>query len=98
MLKMKDVIKHNKAIGHHFFDKDTKRFFRSRIESELIDDKYFITSESYSGMKDDRRYTVREYNKETGEITDASEFYKLETLDAAKDFIEFLRMDVIYNE
>ena len=35
----------NKAAGHHFFDRDTLRFFGSKIECKLYAGRYFVTSE-----------------------------------------------------
>lgn len=51
----------NAAAGHHFFDRDTLRFFRSRIGSRTYVGRdgciYFVTSERQLGRA--RRYTVR---------------------------------------
>jgi hypothetical protein len=47
--------------GHHFFDRDTMRFFRSRVSSRTYVGRdgriYFVTSEQRRGAA--RRYTVR---------------------------------------
>lgn len=52
--------------GSHFFDKDTMRFFRSRVDYHVyagVDGWYFVTSEKhvshYSGINEPRLYTVR---------------------------------------
>lgn len=51
----------NAAAGHHFFDRDTLRFFKSRIGSRTYVGRdgrtYFVTSEK--GPNRVRRYTVR---------------------------------------
>lgn len=53
-----DVRAANKQLGHHFFDKDTMKFFKSKIESGLIKQRFFITSEQpQSGP---RQFKVRE--------------------------------------
>ena len=39
------IEKYNKT-GGHFFDEDAMRFFGSRIESDLYDNRCFITSEN----------------------------------------------------
>lgn len=44
--------------GSHFFDRDTLRFFRSRIGSNLYGGRLFVTSEQ-AGDNSSRRYTIR---------------------------------------
>jgi hypothetical protein len=56
-----EVKQANKAIGNHFFGKDTTRFFRSKY-GELFNGCYFITSEQFvgsDGIADPRKYTLR---------------------------------------
>lgn len=61
----------------HFFDRDTMRFFGSRVMSERLynattTDVYFVTSEvDFYGT--DRRYTVRVLRAD-GSIDDVGEF------------------------
>lgn len=52
-----DVRAANKAAGHHFFDRDTMRFFRSRVVSGLYAGRYFITREIFGERP---TFTVRE--------------------------------------
>jgi len=78
---MSDVIEANKAIGNHWFDKSSMRFFNTKIESRLIAGKRFITSEK--GPDEVRRYTVREALP-SGEIDTVGEFQEYRTLEAAK--------------
>lgn len=51
----------NSSAGHHFFDRDTLRFFRSRVSGRTYvgarGETYFVTSEQ--GPHSLRRYTVR---------------------------------------
>ena len=56
----------------HFFDKETMRFFKSRIEAVLQDD-YFITSESRSFRDDTRGYTVRQLRGENDHVREIGE-------------------------
>lgn len=74
--------------GHHFFDRDTMRFFHSRIESGLLKGKYFITSES------DMRNTTRFFNVQMIEdnfrINTVAPFNTLTTKERAKDYIKRL--------
>jgi len=72
----------NRKAGQHFFDENTMRFFRSRIESELIEDKFFVTSEKFvssTGEKEPRKFSVREFNKETGSVNTIGEFQEFKT-------------------
>lgn len=73
------------AQGSHFFDKETMRWWRSRVLNVVIDGRFFITSEKYSTPYTDdepRFYTVREaaYLPD-GSLTirDVSEFHSIET-------------------
>jgi len=70
----------NRNLGHYFFERDTMRFFQTRIGSTLYGGRYFVTSErdeaygSISAAWDgQRRYTVRRANGD-GSITTVGEF------------------------
>lgn len=53
-----DEIKtHNKETGHHFFDDDTMRFFRSHLHGPVFAGRLFVTSEK--PPHGSRRYTIR---------------------------------------
>jgi hypothetical protein len=71
---MDDVKRINAEKGFHFFSPDTMRFFKSKIESQLYADKYFITSEKKGFEDSTRGYSVREFNKDTGDIETIGEF------------------------
>ena len=79
----------NKAAGFHFFERDTVRFFRSKICSEVYDGprySFFVTSEI--GPDEIQRYTVRRYNHETHNVGTEGPFHKYErkrgAIEAAK--------------
>lgn len=72
----------NRARGHHFFERGTMRFFRSRIAPGIIGGCYFITSEQFDATSA-RLYTVRRAN-EDGSIDTVSEFQEFGTLAAAR--------------
>ena len=56
--EVKAIVKSN---GGHFFDKDTMKFWGTRIETGVIKNGCFVTSEnSYDGTK--RFYTVCRFN------------------------------------
>lgn len=68
---IEDLAKHYQAKTRgHWFDKDTLRFFRSRLNENLF---YcgtvilFITSE-HGPHQPKRRYSIRQYNPSTGSI------------------------------
>lgn len=62
--------------GGHFFDRRTMRFWGSRIESELYQNRCFITSEkNYDGSK--RYYNVRRFSDDFSSIEDVAEFNQI---------------------
>jgi hypothetical protein len=71
----------NKEVGHHFFDDSTMNFFDSKVSAKTFGD-YFVTSErGPSGL---RRYTVRVFNPNTGEIKTHGLFQEFDTLREAQ--------------
>ncbi|KKL12388.1 hypothetical protein LCGC14_2536270, partial [marine sediment metagenome] len=84
-----EIEQHNKAIGHHWFDADSLRYFSSRINDELFGQdadgwrgNVFITSER-DGFEHDRRYTVRQITT-TGFIRNVGGFQAYSSLSSAK--------------
>lgn len=69
-----DIERINRDHGQHFFDSDTKRFFRSKILPTAYQGPggiFFVTSEQFvasDGTKAARQYTVRRFDPETGNI------------------------------
>lgn len=86
-----DVRSANKNAGLHFFNADTMRFFRSRVESQLIGGRLFVTSEQAPDAP--RRYTVR-LAGDDGDIHSVGDFQEHATykaaLYAAKHYAEML--------
>lgn len=87
-----EIIRKNKEVNHHFFDKDTQRFFQSRWEKSALrkgDYAYFITSEKFvspSGYSEPRKYTIRKANLKTGVVDTPSgyDFQQFNTKSQAK--------------
>ena len=79
---IEQVKRHNKAQGFHFFDNDTLQFFNSRLESQLIGDKYFVTSERMELFRP-KLYTVRVYDWSTGKVGKLGRFQQHKTIDDA---------------
>ena len=82
---MAQIRETNKATGRKFFERDTMRFFDSRVHGQVYGGRYFITSERFHGSSGSgpRRYTVR-FAKDNGDITTVGEFGQYESLAAAR--------------
>lgn len=82
----------NAAEGLHFFDRDTMRYWKSRVESSLIGGRYFITSEEKwkfnEHAKPERKYTVRE-TKPDGRVTTLKSH--IATLEDAREWLKDYR-------
>lgn len=87
-MKMADIKQKLSAGGNHFFDKDTIRFFGSRVESSLYKNNTFITSEYTGFERTNRAYTVRYYNEQKNNVETISKFGEFSTRDAAKEFAQ----------
>ena len=74
-LSIDEVKRINAQSGHYYFSPDTMRFFNSRICGELINNRYFVTSErqhdSMNHAMRPRQYSVREFNFDTGDVRTA---------------------------
>ena len=75
----------NDAIGHHWFEPDAMRFFRSRLGQTVYGGRFFISSEQFD-YRSPRLYTVRRANDD-GSIGTASEFQQFETSAQARAWI-----------
>ncbi len=86
-LTMADVKRKNKESGQFWFRPRTMRFFKSKIESRLIRERYFVTSERFD---DDvpRLYTIREYDNVTHKIKTLGAFQQFKTKQDAIDAIK----------
>jgi hypothetical protein len=71
----------HRSTGGHFFDRSSKRFFRSRIGQIVIGGRYFITSEQFD-HNSARLYTIREC--QNGKIETVGEFQAYATGAAAR--------------
>lgn len=72
----------------HWFDKDTMRFFNTRVQHSLIKTVnkvvYFVTSEKY--LDDPRRYSLRSMSLVTGNMDTIGEFNEMTRSQAVKAF------------
>lgn len=72
----------NKAKGFHWFDKDTMRFFGTRISNWDVITGYFITSEQ--PPHGPRTYTLRKADFDTGNVSTIGEFGQYKTMAQAR--------------
>ncbi|CAB4126561.1 hypothetical protein UFOVP75_11 [uncultured Caudovirales phage] len=79
---IQDVQNANAEIGHHFFDRDTLRFFGSRVLDGVEGGRYFVTSERRPRSNDARRYTIRECVN--GKINTVGEFQAFKSASSAR--------------
>ena len=76
----------NEQIGNYFFSRQTMRFFKTKIESAILEGDYFITSETnHNDTK--REFTIRQA-KETGEIINNPFDCKFRTKSDAKEYLK----------
>lgn len=76
----------NKAEGHYWFTPETLRFFDGRIESSSNEYGLFVTSEQFHdhrGNSEPRRYTVRQFRHDTGQVETVGEFQEYASFDGA---------------
>lgn len=71
-ISMDEVREANRELGHHFFDKETIRFFGSRVGSKLYGGRFFVTSE-LDFYRTDRRYSVR-FVEDDGSVSTTVDF------------------------
>ena len=87
-----DVRRINKENGFYFFERDTMRFFGTKIVSTLYSNNTFITSDYTGFERKKRRYTVRVFNASTGAVDTAkdkngnSTFNKFYYIEDAREF------------
>lgn len=78
---MAQIRKANGASGHHWFEPQSMGFFDSRIESDVIHGRLFVSSEQhhpFDGPSDPRLYTVR-CAHDDGRVTQIGEFQQYRT-------------------
>ena len=80
--------------NNNFFDKDTMKFFNSRITNSIkrtdTKDIYFITSEKFD-CNSQREYTIRKYIHNTCNIETIGEFQQYDSLYKAKKAMNLLK-------
>lgn len=72
----------HKNFGGHFFDREAMRFFNSKVESELIAGRFFITSERFDDNSP-KLFTIREIAPNGEILGDVGKFQEFETLSDA---------------
>ena len=87
-LTIDQMITNNYNAGQHFFSPNACSFFGSNVESEILGDCYFITSEQPpTGPK---RFTVREAMERGRSIRTVGDFCEHRTLKQARQAVKDL--------
>lgn len=86
-----DVERLNSGTGHHFFSPGAMRFFKSRIDGNLLYGRYFVTTEKRESEA--RRATLR-IAMDDGSIETAGEFQQFANPAAARKALEKGRRSV----
>lgn len=83
-----DAMRKNKQVGQYFFSEGAMHFFNSRIETHgnLINNKYFVTSEKAPVEGSSRKYTVRQFVPKTGDIKTIGKFQQFWSKEDAEMF------------
>lgn len=87
---MDDIRRIARYHGSHWFSPSSMRFFSSRVGSKVyqgVGGIFFVSSEQlrYSdGTCERRKYTVRQFNPETGDIDTMREFNEMTRSQAVK--------------
>lgn len=55
-----EIRRKNQSIGHHWFDRSTIEFFKTRFESDVLAGRFFVTSEQPPSGP--REFSVRRAN------------------------------------
>ncbi len=85
---MAEVKAANKEIGNNWFSPDTMKWWKTVIETPLLQHRYFVTSEpefAMDGRTPQRKYTLREV-LDDGSIKTVQPSQR-STLEGAKDLI-----------
>ena len=91
-MTMKRAMEIYKAAGGHFFDKGAMRFFNSKIETDLMDNRCFVTSErQFTHLP--KRYTIRRFSEDYTDVKDICEFQAYERLAEAVAAAGMIRRD-----
>ena len=83
-MRLEEFKRLNAEKGYYFFERDTMRFFKSRLNDWDYVTGYFITSERRDDY--DRKYTVRKADFENGNVRLISEFQKFDTIGKARTY------------
>lgn len=85
MVTIDEVKRKHREKGKFFFSEGAMKFFNSKIETSgnLIGDKFFITSEK--GPSNIRKFTIREFDENTGDIETVGDFNEIKDKKDAKD-------------
>ena len=90
MTTVSEIKAANAAAGYYFFSRDTMKFFRSRVGATVYEGRggiYYVTSEQFvgsDGSSGPRRFTVRQFNPDCGDINTVGPFNEMSSHKANK--------------
>lgn len=91
-LSISDAKELSQKAGNHFFDADTMRFFKSKVHGDLVDNKYFITSEQMGfEPSSGRGFSIRSFDPATGDVGKVSEFNEFGSLIEARKALKAIQ-------
>lgn len=93
-MTMSEAIRTYNMSGGYFFSPDTMKFWESKIETELINDEYFVTSEPDMYGRS-RRCTVRRFTKGYTEVETVGGFRQYGSVRMAVRDIENILRGVV---
>lgn len=78
--------------GSHWFDKNTMRFFNSKIETGILNRRFFITSERQE-LSDPKKYTIRYFVRDEDavpalECYTVGDFQQFDSVADAKKYLK----------
>lgn len=78
--------------GSHWFDKGTMKFFNSKVETGILQKRFFISSERME-LSEPKKYTIRYFVRDNDatpalDCHTVGEFQQFETLKGAKDYLK----------
>ena len=91
-MTIKEIRKRMDAAGSFWWNRDTMRYFNTKVMTECEPGKYgrrywyFITSDD--NYRHEERFNVRKYDAEENDIRTVGEFCLFKTLEEAEDYLQ----------
>lgn len=79
-----EMKKMNEEAGHSWFSEGNLKMFGTKIVAPPNRKGLFITSEYVGPGEEERAYTIRHFDKETGHVNTVNEFLQYKSLKVAR--------------